>query len=161
MSLTLQEISDRFEIIDVLTDYCTAIDHKDIDALDLIFTSDARINYSKAGGPAADLKTIKKFLKENLGDLPRQHMISNHRIRIQGDRADVRCLCHNPLELPKQGGYFEVMLWGLWYNDKFIRTTSGWRIQKRITEPCYNWKIQRVDPNSPTARGEIGGEGAQ
>lgn len=144
MTMTLQEISDRFEIIDLLTDYCTAIDSKDIDALDLIFTEDAVIDYSKAGGPQADLKTIKKFLQENLGDLPRQHMISNYKIKFQGDIADVRCLCHNPLELPKLGDNFEVMFWGLWYNDKVVHTPQGWRIQKRTTEPCYNWKIQRI-----------------
>jgi hypothetical protein len=146
MSLTLQEISDRFEIMDVLTDYCTAIDNKDVDALDLIFTSDARIDYSRAGGPSVDLRSIKKFLKENLGDLPRQHMISNHQIRIRGDRADVRCLCHNPLELPpQQGTLLEVMLWGLWYDDKFVRTSEGWRIMERVTKPCYSWKIQRIE----------------
>jgi hypothetical protein len=90
------------------------------------------------------LKTIKKFLQDNLGDLPRQHIISNIKIQINGDSADVRCLCFNPLELPSQGGVLEVAFWGLWYDDKFIRTSNGWRIQERITQPCYNWKIQRI-----------------
>jgi hypothetical protein len=138
MALTVQEMSDRFEIMDVLTDYCTAIDQKDMEALDHIFTTDARIDFSRAGGPKADLQTIKKFLNENLGDLPRQHMISNCRIRIKGDEAEVRCLCHNPLELP----HHEAMLWGLWYNDKFVRTPQGWRIKQRITEPCYHWRLE-------------------
>lgn len=144
MTMTLQEISDRFEIMDLLTDYCSAIDSKNIDALDHIFTPDARIDYSKAGGLNTDLKTIKKFLKENLGDLPRQHMISNHKIRIHGDSADVRCLCHNPLELPPQGDVLEVAFWGLWYDDKFVRTPNGWRIKEKVTQPCYSWKIQRA-----------------
>ena len=98
MAMTLQEISDRFEIMDLLTAYCSAIDSKDIDALDLVFTDDACIDYSKAGGPKADLKTIKKFLRENLGNLPRQHIISNFQIQINGDSADVRSLCYNPLD---------------------------------------------------------------
>lgn len=51
MAMTLQ-ISDRFEIMDVLVNYCSAIDRKNIDALDLIFTPDARTDYSKAGGPS-------------------------------------------------------------------------------------------------------------
>ena len=143
MPMTLQEISDRFEITDLLTDYCSAVDSKNIDAFDLIFTQDACIDYSKAGGPRTDLKTIKTFLKTNLGDLPRQHSISNIKIQINGDSADVRCLCFNPLELPSQGDILEVAFWGLWYDDKFIRTPHGWRIQERITQPCYNWKIQR------------------
>ena len=138
--MTLQGISDRFEIMDLLTDYCTAIDSKNIDALDLIFTDNACIDYSRAGGPKADLKTIKKFLRENLGDLPRQHSISNFKIKINCDSADVRCLCYNPLELPNQ----EIVLWGLWYNDKLIRTPNGWRIIEKVTEPCYTWKMQRI-----------------
>lgn len=142
MTLTVQEISDRLEIMDVLTDYCTAIDSKDMDALNLLFTSDARIDFSKAGGPIADLLTIQKFLRDNLGDLPRLYMITNHRIRIQGDKADVRCLCYNPMELPPEGEAQEVMFWGLWYSDKFIRTPKGWRIKERVTEPCFHWKIE-------------------
>lgn len=140
--MTLQEISDRFEIIDLLTAYCSAIDKKEINALDLIFTPDARIDYSKAGGPNTDLKTIKKFLKENLGDLPRQHLISNHQIKMHGDIAEVRCLCYNPLELPPHGE--EIMLWGLWYNDKCVRTQDGWKIKEKITEPCFHWKLRKI-----------------
>jgi hypothetical protein len=143
MAMTLQEISDRFEIMDLLVDYCSAIDSKDIDSLDLIFTEDARIDYSKAGGPTGNLKTIKKFLVDNLGDLPRQHMISNYKIQINKDTANSRCLCHNPLELPRQGDVLEVAFWGLWYNDKLIRTPKGWRIKEKVSEPCYSWKIQR------------------
>ncbi|MBS3904631.1 MAG: hypothetical protein KGZ39_04840 [Simkania sp.] len=48
--------------------------------------------------------------------------------------------------IQKQAGQedvLEVAFWGLWYNDKFIRTSKGWRIKEKITEPCYNWKIQR------------------
>ncbi len=146
MTMTLQEISDRFEIMDLLVDYCSAIDSKDIDALDRIFIKDARIDYSKAGGPNGKLKMIKKFLTENLGDLPRQHMISNYKIRINGDTADSRCLCHNPLELPRQGDVLEVAFWGLWYNDKLVRTSKGWRIKEKVSEPCYSWKIRRSGP---------------
>ncbi len=140
MVMSLEEISDRLEIMDLLTEYATAIDKKDIDALDRIFTTNARIDFSQAKGPHADLKTIKKFLKENLGDLPRQHVLANFQIKIYGDHASVRCLCHNPLELPPRGE--EIMLWGVWYNDKCIRTKSGWRIQEKVTEPCYHWKLK-------------------
>jgi hypothetical protein len=140
MVMTAQEISDRFEIMDLLTEYCVAIDRKEIDILDRVFTADAQIDFSRAGGPCADLKTIKRFLKENLGDLPRQHLIANFQIKIEGDQATVRCLCHNPLELPPDGK--EVMVWGLWYNDSCVRTEEGWRIKERVTEPSYHWKLR-------------------
>jgi hypothetical protein len=143
MTLTLQEISDRFEIMDILIDYCTAIDSNCVDDLDHVFTEDALIDYSKAGGPKGPLATIKTFLKQNLGTLPRQHMISNQKIRIEGDSASVRSLCHNPLELQAHGTSPELVLWGLWYNDKFIRTPQGWKIQERATEVSYSWRLQR------------------
>lgn len=142
MVMTIQEISDRFEIMDLLTEYCVAIDTKDIDALDRIFSQDANIDFSRAGGPHSDLQTIKKFLKENLGNMPRQHVIANFQIKIQEDRAKVRCICHNPLELSPDSE--EVMLWGLWYNDTCIRTSRGWRIKEKITEPCYHWKLKKI-----------------
>lgn len=140
--LSLQEISDRFEIIDLLTAYCVAIDKSDIEALDRIFVPDARIDYSRAGGPHSDLKTIKKFLKQNLGEMPRQHLISNYQIHIQGDYAEVRSLCLNPLDLPPHGE--EAMLWGIWYNDKCVRTLDGWRIKEKVTEPCFHWKLLKI-----------------
>lgn len=140
MVMTLEEISDRFEIMDLLTDYCTAIDTSEIDSLDRIFAENARIDFSKAGGPCADLKTIKKFLKENLGNLPRQHMITNYKIQIRKDHADVRCLCYNPLELSNEPK--KVAIWGLWYDDKFLRTPGGWRIVERVTQPCFSWQFE-------------------
>jgi len=139
--MTLQEISDRLEIIDLLVAYATAIDQGDIDALDHIFTPHARIDYSRAGGPCTDLPMIKRFLKENLGNLPRQHSLANFQIKIHGDHATVRSMCYNPLQLPTNG---EVMLWGLWYNDQCVRTPAGWRIQEKVTEPCYHWKLQII-----------------
>ena len=50
--LSLQEISDRLEIQDLLTRYSFAIDQRDWDALDSVFTEDARIDYSESGGAA-------------------------------------------------------------------------------------------------------------
>ncbi|HEX2579243.1 MAG TPA: nuclear transport factor 2 family protein [Rhabdochlamydiaceae bacterium] len=61
MALALQEILDRFEIMDLLVDYCTAIDTKDLDALDLIFTSDAQLTIPKPEVLAAVCKQLRNF----------------------------------------------------------------------------------------------------
>lgn len=44
--LSLQEISDRLEIQQLLVDYSSAIDQKNFDGLDAVFTADAHIGYS-------------------------------------------------------------------------------------------------------------------
>ena len=45
MTLSLQEISDRLEIDDLLTRYATGVDRKDWDLWETCFTSDAFIDY--------------------------------------------------------------------------------------------------------------------
>ena len=45
--LSQQELSDRFEIQDLLVAYCDAIDRRQWDALDDLFTSDAIIDTRK------------------------------------------------------------------------------------------------------------------
>ena len=41
MAMSHQEISDRMEINNLLIDYCSAVDAREIDAFDTIFTPDA------------------------------------------------------------------------------------------------------------------------
>ena len=57
MTLSPQELSDRLEIQDLLVDYSHAIDTRDWDALDDVFTPDAFIDYSAFGGSTGDLAT--------------------------------------------------------------------------------------------------------
>ena len=64
--LSQQEISDRLEIQDLLTAYCDAIDSQNWDALDDIFTSDAIIDYTDAGGAKGTLEEIKLYLDKAL-----------------------------------------------------------------------------------------------
>ena len=64
MALSLQEMSDRFEIQDLLVGYCYAVDDMDFDALDQYFTDDAVIDYSEMVGVKGSLPEIKIFLRE-------------------------------------------------------------------------------------------------
>ena len=64
MTMSLQEISDRMEIGDLIVDYAMAIDGSNWDALDDLFTPDAHIDYTATGGIAGSLAEIKAFLPE-------------------------------------------------------------------------------------------------
>ena len=50
--LSTREISDRLQIQALLVRYTKAIDDKDFDLLDQVFTPDAHIDYASSGGPA-------------------------------------------------------------------------------------------------------------
>src|SRR3546814_16016807 len=88
MSLTLQEMSDRFEIQDLLVAYCYAVDNQDFDALDHVFAPGAIIDYSEMVGVKGQLPEIKAFLKESLGSVKAFiHSVSTTQYTIAGDNA--------------------------------------------------------------------------
>ena len=138
MTLSLQQISDRIEIHDLLVRYSHAIDTRDFDALDEVFTPDALIDYSAMGGARGSLPEIKEFLRKAMRQFSGfQHMIANSMIDLRGDEATGRTICHNPMVLTKPSGETHVFYCGLWYLDELVRTPRGWRIRQRVEEKCY------------------------
>jgi ketosteroid isomerase-like protein len=136
--LSLQEISDRIEIQELLADYSHAIDHRDWDALDDVFTPDALIDYSEMGGSVGDLQKTKAFLAEAMANFASfQHMVATSKIIFDGDTAHGRTICHNPMVIDMGNGQTHVFFCGLWYRDTFVRTPSGWRIKERYEERSY------------------------
>lgn len=139
---TLQELSDRFEIQQLMIDYATSIDTRNFDGLDRLFTPDAYIDYRAMGGIDGRFPEIKAWLKKMLPQFPAyNHMIGNIDIRLDGDRASSRIICFNPMTVDLADGTRHVMFYGLWYNDKFIRTEAGWRFTERVEEKCFDFNV--------------------
>lgn len=137
MTMSLEEISDRLEIQDLFVRYTYAIDMRDWDALDEVFTPDATIDYSAMGGSVGDVAATKKFLGDTMGMFPSfQHMTSSSTITITGDTAEAKTICHNPMVLDENDDP-TLMLCGLWYVDKLRRTAAGWRITERVERKSY------------------------
>lgn len=135
--LSLQEISDRLEIQQLLIDYSTAIDQRRFDDLDRVFTPDAHIDYSAFGGIVGVYPDVKAWLADVLPNFPvYAHMLGNIDIRIDGDTASSRTICFNPMVLGGDNG--QVLFCGLWYVDEFARTPDGWRITRRVEEKCFD-----------------------
>jgi len=129
-----QELSDRFEIQDLLADYSHAIDTQNFAALDVIFTPEAIIDYTAVGGAKGNLEETKAYLARALEKFTgMQHMLGLPQIRIDGDTATARTICFNPMVLDRDGAP-HVFFVGIWYVDKLIRTDAGWRIQHRAEE---------------------------
>lgn len=91
--MSLQEMSDRLEIQDLFARYSFAIDERDWDALDHVFTPDARIDYSETGGAAGTFAQIKAWLPVALERFPMfQHMVATTRLELEGDTARSRTI---------------------------------------------------------------------
>lgn len=133
--LSLAEISDRLEIQQLLVDYSTAIDQRRFDDLDLVFTADAYIDYRAMGGVDGHYPEVKAWLAEVLPNFPAYaHMLGNFDVKISGDNATSRTICFNPMVL----GDGQVLFCGLWYEDEFVRTAQGWRMNRRVETKCFD-----------------------
>jgi hypothetical protein len=138
--LSLQEISDRLEIQQLMVDYSTAIDTKQFDSLDDLFTHDAHIDYAVTGGTVGKYPEVKAWLAEILPNFPAyMHLLGNFDVRITGDTASSRTMCFNPMVFNEEKQ--QVMFVGIWYEDEFIRTPDGWRIARRVEAMGFNKMI--------------------
>jgi hypothetical protein len=135
--LSIEQISDRLEIQDLLIAYSTAIDQRRFDDLDHVFTPDAYIDYTAMGGVDGKYSDVRAWLAEVLPSFPAYaHMLGNFDIQVDGDKASSRTFCFNPMVLA--GEKKQVMYCGLWYEDEFVRTPDGWRMTRRVEVKCYD-----------------------
>ena len=140
--LSLQEISDRLEIQQKMVDYASAIDQKNFEALDAVFTPDAYIDYRALGGIDGKYPQVKAWLAETLAKFPHYyHLNANIDIRLQGDKANSRTMCFNPMSVPLPDGKNHTMFFGLWYIDQWVRTPQGWRMSERLEEKCFDYNL--------------------
>ena len=83
--LTLDEISDRIQIDDLLIRYTVAIDEKDWELLDTVYTPDAKIDYTQSGGIKGEYPEVRAWLAKALAQFTMtQHLISNSVIDLAG-----------------------------------------------------------------------------
>lgn len=145
--LSQQELSDRFEIQDLVFRYAHLIDSKQIDKLrDDIFTDDVFIDYSVFGGSVGGLEDTLAFLKSSLTKeiFPNsQHLNANVQVELHGDKATGRVMCFNPMEMALGEGKTHTFFLGLWYLDEYRRTDKGWRMSRR--EEVKSWVFNTPD----------------
>lgn len=139
MALTIQQLSDRAEIEDLVTAYSAAIDSQEFDQLTEVFVADAHFDYRKIA--EFECRGVQEFITWvalGLGPMAGRyfHLCVPTRIEIDGDHATALTLCINPI--PSGDG---TRLIGLWYRDRFIRTEAGWRIAERVLDVCFNAEL--------------------
>ena len=145
--LSQQQLSDRFEIQDLVFHYADLIDTKRFYQLRSdVFTADAHIDYSAMGGSVGDLEETITFLKAAVTDelFPNsQHLNANVQVVLAGNEATGRVMCLNPMEMAMPDGGTQTYFLGLWYVDEYRRTDAGWRISRR--EEVKSWVFNTPD----------------
>jgi len=134
---TLRTLADRVAAEDLLTRYAAAVDRRDWDRYRTVFTDDAQIDYTEAGGIAGTVDEVVEFLAASLPMFEMtQHLVGNVDLSVDPDdpeRATLVAMFNNPMRLP--GG--DVWFTGGWYHHDLVRTTDGWRSRRLREEAAW------------------------
>ena len=161
---TLQELSDRAEISDVLTSYATGVAHRYVDLLVSLFTETAVLDYYghdriEGSGQIRDLFTGKLAhhpepehasgpLDARLISTP---VVTNIVIELDGDsaRSDSYALA---IHAGPRGDERLVLARGTRNRDELVRTATGWRIAHRVHELLWSFETPGAypPPSPPT-----------
>lgn len=130
-------VDARIDIDDLLTRYATAIDGRDFELLDTVFTPDAHLDYRSAGGVAGEYPEVRGWLTKVLAIFDvMQHHVLNRVVRVhEGDvRATSNFFNVNVLQVESAPWIFKV---GGRYHDKMVFDGRRWRIAERIEDTMW------------------------
>lgn len=120
---------DLRAIVDLTIEYCWAIDERDWDTLRQVFVPDATAELGN--GTEQGVDAIIGRISGVLSVLDRsQHIVANHRVRLDGDRATCRCYLQAQHVRKAAAAGRNYVVAGR-YEDDLVRTPDGWRIAHR------------------------------
>lgn len=154
MTFSLQQLSDRYELTELLSRYATCVDYKNYEELATLFTPDATLDYSAAGGASGTVTEVLQWMESVLGMFAStQHLISNPVITVEEDTAKGRFMCFNPMPFPGAAGPQQhVMFNGLWYSVSFVKSDQQWKIASLSQEFAYMHNVPQAMADAMTTR---------
>ena len=129
-------MADREDIIERINLYGLAMDTQRWDLFDRIFTEDCDADYG-----ATSHWTDRARFKADFGSFHElfdatQHVMTNHLVKVDGDRAAShtygawRLIRHAAGDPPAWDGTG-------YYDDQWLRTAEGWRIARRVCRVVF------------------------
>ena len=126
----MDTLKSESEIVKLLIAYTVSLDSKNWSSLDEVFHPDITVDYAgmfQLEGRERAVEMIRSML-DTCGAT--QHMISNYRIEVDGDRAHSRCyVC----AIHVGRGLSRLLHFTMHgeYRDEIQHTEAGWRITRR------------------------------
>jgi 3-phenylpropionate/cinnamic acid dioxygenase small subunit len=129
----LQIVLDEQAIERVCVRYAGALDERAWEDVESCFTADAV--YEHPGGRLAGYPAISDRIRHALAPLTRTlHLLGSAWVRVTGDEARARC--YFQAQHLRDGVPGKYVIAGT-YDDRFVRTSAGWKIQLR--RQTYTW----------------------
>ncbi|OBH11156.1 nuclear transport factor 2 family protein [Mycobacterium sp. E1747] len=125
----LQWLVDRAEIGDLLTAYALGVDAKNWPAIAALFTDDGVIESPLGSFPASEYSRYAGAVVEPFWAT--HHMITNHAVTIDGDRATSRAYLQ-AIHLSEPSDPMRHADIGGWYDHEYVRVDGRWRVAKMV-----------------------------
>lgn len=126
---------DELAIRDLAYRYARIVDRLVFEEIPLVFTPDCELSgqgFQMRGHAELDagLRKIQMYSAT-------QHCVHNQRTFVDGDRASGEFYCVANHIHVRDGVSYKLDM-GIRYEDRYVRTREGWRIEKR--ELCLIWQ---------------------
>lgn len=124
LETTVAALVDRAAIQDLRFHYHVAVNERELDAIHLLFTEDAQVDFEGIGS-ARGRAEIEALYQNVVGGSPFiKQFIHNHVVTLNGDRAtglsylDARTVANG-----------ESLLVAARFDDEYVRTEEGWKFE--------------------------------
>lgn len=152
----VRALVDREAVRDVFITFAAAMDGKDWELLETIWTDDVVFDHSAFTweGLAENIwrgkaDVMRRTVEGVSRHFAAHHMVSNHRMMIDGDRARVVVYLHSvhldDAQKPEQHGDH-----GGWYFAELARTNEGWKIRRLAHDPVWYGGVMK--PRGPATQ---------
>ncbi len=127
----VRELLDRNEIVNLIGRLGLMLDEKRFDDIRSIVTDDVVADFPSTGaGQMRGIEALAAHGRKSQGRFERaHHVITDHLIDLDGDRATVRAnlIATHVHRADEPGSHYDV---GEYYRFEMIRTPEGWRISR-------------------------------
>ncbi|HEY2302595.1 MAG TPA: nuclear transport factor 2 family protein [Acidimicrobiales bacterium] len=129
---TPNDLCEIYAIERLLSDYAVALNGRDWDHYRSLFSDDATIDYTSAGGIRGGVAEVSAWVADAFGAFPiSQLYITDKRIDLNGTRATCESSFFEVALRTGASGERESLLVGGTYADEVVKLAVGWRFQTR------------------------------
>ena len=135
MDEELKELRDRLDVSDAVTRYAFALDQANWEALGSVFAEEVHLEmpHVEAGAPAISCREFVELARQTVGGFEAtHHLIPNHLVEVDGDRAVCKAYAHAWHSVPTDRGVADYVLVRGFYEFGLVRTPNGWLIDRMV-----------------------------
>ena len=133
---------DVNEVIALTIKYCWSLDERDWESLSEVFSSDAYAKYGVTEHEGID-SIVERCQKALLPLDFSHHMVSNHMVEIEGDKASCKCYFQAQHVRTSAIGGDNFLIAGK-YEDELIRDNEEWKITSRVLTKIWTEGNEKV-----------------